>query len=75
MWDSSRVGSLGEFLLGNLPLRFVGRISYSIYLYHLPLLLLWNKFAPGLGWWTLSIYVAIDSRSAGVPTASSNFGI
>ena len=26
------------------PLPFVGRVSYSAYLYHLPLLLLWNRF-------------------------------
>ena len=26
------------------PLLFVGRVSYSMYLYHLPLLLLWNRF-------------------------------
>jgi len=26
------------------PLLFVGRVSYSAYLYHLPLLLLWNRF-------------------------------
>jgi peptidoglycan/LPS O-acetylase OafA/YrhL len=56
---------LGEFLLGNRPLRFVGRISYSIYLYHLPLLLLWNKFAPReLGWWSLPVYVAIVFTAA-----------
>jgi len=26
------------------PLLAVGRVSYSAYLYHLPLLLLWNRF-------------------------------
>jgi len=47
-------------LLANPPLVFVGRISFSVYLYHLPLLLLWNKFAPSnLGWLSLPIYLSI----------------
>lgn len=37
---------LARPLLANRPLAFVGRISYSAYLYHLPLLLLWNAYAP-----------------------------
>jgi peptidoglycan/LPS O-acetylase OafA/YrhL len=39
---------LAQPLLANRPLAFVGRISYSAYLYHLPLLLLWNAYAPQL---------------------------
>ena len=31
-------------LVAATPLLFVGRVSYSGYLYHLPLLLLWNRF-------------------------------
>ena len=51
---------LARPLLANPPLAFVGRISSSVYLYHLPLLLLWNKFAPGnLGWLSLPLYLAI----------------
>ena len=51
---------LGGWVLGNAPLQFVGRISYSVYLYHLPLLLLWNKYAPaGWGWVSLPGYLAI----------------
>ena len=47
-------------LLASAPLLFVGRTSYSVYLYHLPLLLIWNKFAPpGLGWLSLPLYFAI----------------
>ena len=36
----------GDKLLGFPPLAFVGRVSYSMYLYHLPVLLLFNKYAP-----------------------------
>lgn len=36
----------GARLLGFGPLTFIGRVSYSMYLYHLPVLLLFNKFAP-----------------------------
>jgi peptidoglycan/LPS O-acetylase OafA/YrhL len=32
--------------IGFAPLTYMGRISYSMYLYHLPLLLLFNKYAP-----------------------------
>ncbi len=54
-------------LLANAPLKFVGRISYSAYLYHLPLLLLWNKFAPkDLGWLSLPLYFGIVIAVASV---------
>ena len=36
----------GDKLLGLAPLAFIGRVSYSMYLYHLPVLLLFNKYAP-----------------------------
>lgn len=39
---------LAQPLLANRPLAFVGRVSYSAYLYHLPLLLLWNAYAPDI---------------------------
>ena len=47
-------------LLANRPLAFVGRVSYSAYLYHLPVLLLWNAYAPGngAGWLGLPLYLA-----------------
>src|SRR5262249_54257519 len=32
-------------VLGRGPLAFAGRVSYSAYLYHLPLLMLWNLHA------------------------------
>jgi peptidoglycan/LPS O-acetylase OafA/YrhL len=47
-------------LLANRPLLFVGRCSYSAYLYHLPLLLLWNRYAPReLGAMSLPLYLAL----------------
>jgi peptidoglycan/LPS O-acetylase OafA/YrhL len=42
----SRHPPWGEKLLGFAPLTYVGRVSYSMYLYHLPVLLLFNKYAP-----------------------------
>jgi len=35
-------------LLGRGPLALAGRVSYSAYLYHLPLLALWNRYVAGL---------------------------
>lgn len=47
-------------LLVNAPLQFVGRISYSAYLYHLPVLVLWNAYAPQTrgSWIVLPAYFA-----------------
>lgn len=42
-------GPIARATLDRGPLAFVGRVSYSAYLYHLPLLLLWNAHAPGAG--------------------------
>jgi len=39
-------GPLAKGLLASRPLSFVGRISYSAYLYHVPVLLLVNAYAP-----------------------------
>ena len=56
----SRGFPLSQPLLANRPLAFVGRISYSVYLYHLPLLLVWNRFAPpALGWLSLPAFLAL----------------
>jgi len=38
-------------ILGQGPLAATGRWSYSMYLYHLPLLLLWNEYARAIGGW------------------------
>jgi len=47
-------------LLANRPLLFVGRVSYSAYLYHLPVILLWNLYAPAVSgsWVVFPSYVA-----------------
>jgi len=50
---------IGRALLANGALLFTGRCSYSMYLYHVPLLLLWNRYAPrDLGAATLPLYLA-----------------
>jgi len=55
---STRV-PFGQALFANAPLEFVGRVSYSGYLYHLPLLMLANHFFPAAEAWTFfPAYVA-----------------
>ena len=44
-------------LLGRGPLAFLGRVSYSAYLYHLLVLMLWNAFMPPLGWLSMPLYI------------------
>ena len=40
------------------PLAFAGRVSYSAYLYHLPLLMLWNRYAAVPPALSLPLYLA-----------------
>lgn len=41
------------------PLAWVGRVSYSTYLYHMPLVLLMGKLLPGFGgWMAFPLYLA-----------------
>jgi len=41
------------------PLAALGRISYSAYLYHLPLLLLFNQYLAGVaGWVAFPVWLA-----------------
>ena len=42
---ASAPGAISRHLLARGPLAFAGRVSYSAYLYHLPLLLLWHRWA------------------------------
>jgi len=42
-------------ILAHPPLAFAGRVSYSAYLYHLPVLLLWNAYAPAVTGWYLAL--------------------
>jgi len=47
-------------LLGRGPLAFAGRVSYSAYLYHVPLLLVWNEYARGMdGWLALPAFATL----------------
>jgi len=47
LWTAvSNQPSWGEKLLGFAPLTYVGRVNYSMYLYHLAIPLLFNKYAP-----------------------------
>lgn len=56
----SRHPAWGSKLLGLPVLAFIGRVSYSMYLYHLPLLLLFNKYAPAeLGGLAFPCYFAM----------------
>ena len=43
------VETVGDVTLNYPPIVWLGRISYSIYLLHAPLLIVWLKIAPGLG--------------------------
>jgi peptidoglycan/LPS O-acetylase OafA/YrhL len=47
-------------LLANRALLFAGRVSYSAYLYHLPVILLWNLYAPAVSgsWIVFPSYIA-----------------
>lgn len=51
--------SIGSMFLGRGPLAFTGRVSYSAYLYHVPLLLLWNRFATVPPALSFPLYLAV----------------
>jgi len=46
-------------LLGRGPLAFLGRVSYSAYLYHLLVLVVWNEYMPPLGWLSMPLYLGV----------------
>ena len=52
-------GPFARHVLGRGPMAFVGRVSYSAYLYHLPLLLVWTKYVPVPGALSLPLYLAL----------------
>jgi len=60
MWAAvSRRPNWSDKVLGTKPLAFVGRISYSMYLYHLPAVFLFNRYAsPAMGWLAFPAYFA-----------------
>jgi peptidoglycan/LPS O-acetylase OafA/YrhL len=57
-WAVMRPGRLAMNVLGRGPLASVGRISYSAYLYHLPLLLIVNEYPFAPAWALIPIYFA-----------------
>jgi peptidoglycan/LPS O-acetylase OafA/YrhL len=58
-WAALGDRALARHLLARGPLAFLGRVSYSAYLCHLPLLLLWNRYAGALHpWASLPLYLA-----------------
>ncbi len=58
-WAVTTRSGLAQRALARGPLAFAGRISYSAYLYHLPLLLLWNAYAAAIPrWLSLPLYLA-----------------
>ncbi|HLX22130.1 MAG TPA: acyltransferase [Usitatibacter sp.] len=57
-WAVMRPGKLAMNLLGRGPLASAGRISYSAYLYHLPLLLIANEYlADAPAWAVIPVYL------------------
>ena len=64
-WSASRPGTLASSALGRGPLAALGRISYSAYLYHLPLLILANEFLAGTpAWAVIPFYLAVTLSAA-----------
>ncbi len=60
MWAAiSRRPAWGQRLLSLSTLAFIGRISYSMYLYHLPVLYLFNRYSPPLGRLAFPCYFVI----------------
>ena len=58
LWWSALGGHAAQVLARG-PLAFAGRVSYSAYLVHLPVLLLWNRDAAALPpWLSLPLYLA-----------------
>jgi peptidoglycan/LPS O-acetylase OafA/YrhL len=58
-WAAASEGRITRDVLGRGPLAFTGRVSYSMYLYHVPLLLLWNAYAGFIPRWvSLPLYLA-----------------
>jgi peptidoglycan/LPS O-acetylase OafA/YrhL len=61
----------GDRLLGAPPIAWAGKVSYSTYLYHVPLLLLFNKLLPAAdGWLAFPFWFSV---LMGVSWASHRF--
>lgn len=61
MWAAvSRRPRWSDAVLGARPLAYVGRVSYSMYLYHLPVLFMFNRYASSIvGWLAFPAYFAV----------------
>ncbi|HEX7404220.1 MAG TPA: acyltransferase family protein, partial [Usitatibacter sp.] len=58
LWRAALGDGAGK-VLASKPLAFAGRVSYSAYLLHLPMLFLWNRGAATLPpWLSLPLYLA-----------------
>ena len=59
-WAATTNSSLVQGALSRGPLAVLGRVSYSAFLYHVPLLLLWNAYARALPpWLSLPLYLTV----------------
>ncbi|MEP7070154.1 MAG: acyltransferase [Usitatibacter sp.] len=59
-WAVTTPSSLVQGALSRGPLAFLGRVSYSAFLYHVPLLLLWTAYARALPpWLSLPLYLTV----------------
>lgn len=57
--DPSKPGFAAR-LIANAPIRFIGRISYSLYLWHWPILVLTAMWWPRGGWWSITFGVVLS---------------
>jgi len=64
----ARGGNPGNWLLARRPLVFVGRISYPLFLWHLPVFLAASRWAPQIDWFERALWTG--AALAGIVAAS-----